>query len=110
QRIDLKVIPDAIQRAPPTLAMGWLCGWSREAEITPDRGGLLCCQNPQVAYNAMLRLLSGLHAPSAEDFDAEAVVRQFSRWQNEPLGSFLLYLKNFSRTPPYLTQQLAQPQ
>lgn len=37
-----------------------LLAWSRAAEISADRAGLLCCQSIDVAANAMFKTLSGL--------------------------------------------------
>jgi Zn-dependent protease with chaperone function len=112
-QVDIKVVPDQFQNALPTLAMGRFCSWSREAEITADKGGLLCCQDPQVAYNALARLLSGVSAksswvnPNAPDFDADRIVKSFERWQDQPFVKFILYIKSFSRDSPYVPERLA---
>jgi hypothetical protein len=90
-----------------------MCTWTREAEITADRGGLVCCQDPQVAYNALGRLLSGLDAkstwidPNRPDFDAGAIVRDFKRWQDQPFVKFVLYVKKSSRESPYIPERIA---
>jgi Zn-dependent protease with chaperone function len=36
-----------------------LQSWSRAAEITCDRAGLLCCKDPKVAQQAFLKLATG---------------------------------------------------
>ena len=41
----------------PTLLVGRMVTWAREAEISADRAGLLCCGHPQIAFNALARLL-----------------------------------------------------
>jgi hypothetical protein len=107
------VIPDKFQRALPTLAFGRLLNWMRESEITADRAGMLCCQNPKSAYSAMIRQMHGLPAemkildPEDPTFDEERIIRNFQRWQYEPLVKFIVYAKRFSADSPFIPDRLA---
>lgn len=113
QSVNLAVVPDRYQAVPPTLGLGRFFTWSREAEISADRAGLLCCQDPQTAYNALQRLLSGLGAesswidPESPDFDAEAVIEQYRVWQNEPFVKFVMHIKRFSAQAPFIPERVA---
>lgn len=57
QSVNLAVVPDRYQLALPTLALGRLMSAFREMEFSADRAGLLCCQDTDVAFQAMLRQL-----------------------------------------------------
>jgi len=51
--------------------MKLLC-WMRAAEISADRYGLICCQDPSIATRSFLKLASGLpgkYLGAGEDFD-----------------------------------------
>jgi Zn-dependent protease with chaperone function len=113
QGINTAVVPDKYQSVFPMLSLGRLFTWSREAEISADRAGLLCCGKPEVAYEAIMRLQHGLAPNSrwidatAKDFDAEKIVKDFVEWQYEPFVSFVLYLKRQEMDQPYYQERLA---
>jgi Zn-dependent protease with chaperone function len=46
-----------------------LQAWSRRAEVTCDRAGLLCCKDLRVAEAALVRLLLGFEAAGKVDLD-----------------------------------------
>ena len=51
-----------------------LLAWARASEISADRMGLICCQSPEVATRAFLKLASGLSdrfLGDGDDFDAQ---------------------------------------
>ena len=112
QLIDVAAIPDKFQRVLPTLAVGRFFEWCREAEISADRAGLLCCASPEVAYSALMRLLHGLKADSiwinpGKDFDAAALVAQFERWENKPFVKFLVHIKHCPQEAPFIPERIA---
>ena len=113
QAINAAVVPDRFQAALPTLALGRLFTWCREAEFTADRAGLLCCSEPEAAYGAIMRLQHGLRAaspwidPAAEGFDPRAVIRQFREWQYQPFVRFVLDLKEQPLDHPYYQERVA---
>lgn len=57
-----------------------LQAWSRRAEATCDRAGLICCKDLKVAENALIRLLLGRE--SAEKINADDVVAGMKRAQD----------------------------
>jgi hypothetical protein len=112
QAIDATVVPDKFQDFLPTLALGRVLTWCRESEISADRAGLLCCGEPQIAYQAMNRLLHGLAPDSPwidpdKDFDWEKVLRNFKTWQNEPFVKFILEIKRQQLEHPFVPERLA---
>jgi uncharacterized tellurite resistance protein B-like protein len=61
-----------------------LLAWSRCAEISADRFGLMCCQDPEIATRAFLKLASGLpdrYLGTVDDFDG-----QMDEWIKEKVA------------------------
>jgi Zn-dependent protease with chaperone function len=110
-KIDTKFLQDR-QLLPP-LAFGRFCSWCREAEISADRAGLLCCQDPQVAYDAMARLLVGLNAksdwidPSNPHFDADRIIQDFQAWESRPFVELLMSIQNGCAQQPFVPERMA---
>ncbi len=113
QAINLAVVPDKFQAVLPTLGLGRLYTWCRESEISADRAGLLCCGEPKIAYQAIMRLQHGLNAdspwidPEKADFDAEKVIRDFQQWQTQPFVKLILDLKRHVLVHPFVPERLA---
>jgi Zn-dependent protease with chaperone function len=113
QAINVAVVPDRYQGVLPTLALGRLYSWCRESEISADRAGLLCCGEPKVAYQAIMRLQHGLNAdstwidPESPDFDPAKVIKDFKQWQHEPFVKLLVDLKRHALTYPFVPERLA---
>ncbi len=83
--------------APATLA---LRAWSRRAEITCDRAGLLCCKDPEVALGAMLRLAVGSEKLYRE-LDADEYLKQLEGIR-EGVGRFAELFESH----PYLPKRI----
>ena len=113
QAINQAVVPDRYQVVLPTLGLGRLYTWCRESEISADRAGLLCCGEPKVAYQAIMRLQHGLNAdspwidPEKPDFDAEKVIKNFQQWQYQPFVKLILDLKRHVLVHPFVPERLA---
>ena len=113
QTINLAVVPDRYQNVLPTLGLGRLYTWCRESEISADRAGLLCCGEPKVAYQAIMRLQHGLDKdspwidPEAEGFDPQAVIKSFQQWQYQPFVKLLVDLKRHDLVHPFVPERLA---
>ncbi len=86
----LEAFPVVDPSVLPTLGLGCLLSWSREAEIAADRAGLLCCQDLELAQQAIIRLHCGIPRdstwvnPETPDFDADKVIADFRAWENQP--------------------------
>lgn len=111
--LDLAAVPEKAHGLMPTYAVGRLLTWTRESEISADRAGLICCGNPDLAYDALLTLLHGLKADSAwrdprhPTFDADRILHEFRAWEKEPLIVALQYLHEQSVEMPYVAERLA---
>ncbi|QGJ70790.1 Hypothetical protein PBC10988_24880 [Planctomycetales bacterium 10988] len=111
--IDLNLIPADYRGVLPTLALGRFFSWAREMEISADRAGLLCCQDPQVAYQALARLLHGLQAdsdwidPENPDFNTDKIVKEYRQWEDQTFVSMVKEFKESSRETPFIPERLA---
>ena len=74
--------------------------WSRQAEITCDRAGLICCGEMQPAMSALTRLALGSHR-LADDLDLDEYLKQLDQSQ-EGAGR----LMELFQTHPYLPKRV----
>lgn len=99
--------------ALPPLAFGFFLTWSREAEITADRAGLLCCQDIKVATQALMRLSHWISPnapilnPDSPEFDPEELVISLEKWEEKPFVEFLSRLQEGSATHPFIRERVA---
>lgn len=77
-----------------------LKGWSRRAEITCDRAGLLCCGNLEEATRTMIMLAGGAQS-LVEEVDVEAYLRQL-----DDLGKGLGRVSEYFHSHPYLPKRV----
>ncbi|MBO86672.1 MAG: hypothetical protein CL927_15060 [Deltaproteobacteria bacterium] len=82
----LKVPGMVLDRVPilgPFLKTGLdlaLFEWQRKAELSCDRAGLLCAQDPDAGYRVMMRM-AGAPALYAAEFNIDAFIRQYEDLQ-----------------------------
>ena len=113
QGVNIALVPERYQNALPDLGMGRLLSWDRESEISADRAGLLCCDGPDSAYQAIMRLQHGLKAgspwvdPVSPDFDPKPILESFREWQDEPFLKAILYIQGRSLRQLYCAERLA---
>jgi Zn-dependent protease with chaperone function len=112
-RLDENAIPQDKNMLLPSIGLGFFLSWCRESEISADRAGFLCCQNREIAEQALLRLLHGLQFdspwldPVNKAFDPERVVNEFEHWENEPFVKFVLKLQRFGTSHPFIPDRIA---
>ena len=113
QDISMPGLPAAAQTTLAYLGFEYYYGWCREMEITADRAGLLCCQDPQVCFNAIQRLLSGIKAdslwidPGAKNFNADAYLKEIRKLANQPYVTLLCDLHRQSLSVPFVPERVA---
>jgi Zn-dependent protease with chaperone function len=74
--------------------------WSRRAEITADRAGLLCCQDLEVAQRAMAKIALG-SKELYEQLDLEEYLKQLEQSQKN-FGR----VAEFTQSHPYVTKRI----
>ncbi|MEM1350551.1 MAG: M48 family metallopeptidase [Myxococcota bacterium] len=83
--------------APATLA---LLAWSRRAEITCDRAGLVCCMDERVALRAMLKV-TVVSRKIFEQLDLDEYLEQLSDLQ-QGMGRF----EELTNSHPYMPKRV----
>jgi uncharacterized tellurite resistance protein B-like protein len=66
-------------QVPPEMALK-LMSWSRDAEISADRAGMLACQDTAIANRALIKLSCGLNEPHVE-FNVDEYMDQMSDFE-----------------------------
>ena len=82
-----------------------LQAWSRCAELTADRAGLLAVQDPEVALRANMKLGAGPGARIARELNLEAFMEQVREFQDSELGKLdgvWRALLEFDRSHPWV--------
>ena len=85
-----------------------LLKWLREAEMTADNAGLLCCQDPETAEKALIRLKLGLSDDFLGAFDTEEYLRQSNNIKLESFADKYLLIKQAQSPHPYMNARIAQ--
>ena len=77
------MVLDSVPVVGPLLKAGLdlaLFEWQRKAELSCDRAGLLCSQDPEAGFRVMMRM-AGAPALYAAEFNIDAFIRQYEELQ-----------------------------
>jgi Zn-dependent protease with chaperone function len=77
------MVLDSVPLIGPMLKAGLdlaLFEWQRKAELSCDRAGLLCCQDPEAGFRVMMRM-AGAPALYASEFNIDAFIQQYEELQ-----------------------------
>jgi Zn-dependent protease with chaperone function len=96
----LKLVAQAYLGVLVAPAMLPLNAWSRRAEITCDRAGMLCAKNEHVAARALTKLVLGSHK-LYDEFNIEAFLEQYEEGK-DGIGR---YMEAFA-SHPYLPKRV----
>jgi Zn-dependent protease with chaperone function len=92
---------------PGTLLLPILC-WSREAELTADRFGLLCCQDLNAAERAIVRMATGVDSFTAEAINVDAFLRQEETQQLSRVSDMRLLWREINRAAPFSPERVRE--
>jgi Zn-dependent protease with chaperone function len=96
---DVTIMPlGALGASLGLLASVPLLAWSRRAELTADRAGLLCCGDLQVAERALVRLVAGFATPDRLAID-DLLARAREAEQFHALGQWRQYFQSHPLIP-----------
>lgn len=87
-----------------------LMHWYRMSEFTADRAGLLICQDPEVATQALIKM-AGLPAKYYGTFSTEEFKRQansFSEIEVKTFNKFIRFLASYENPQPFTVIRGAQ--
>jgi Zn-dependent protease with chaperone function len=78
----------------------FMANWSRAAEVTCDRAGLICCGNVEAAQMALAKLLAG-GAKKLGDINPQAIA-----YQRKNIRSFPFRLSELTRSHPLIAKRI----
>lgn len=124
--IDLlrRYLPDKIAGLAVPASCIALLRWTKDAEISADRAGLICCQSERVSVQALMAMISGLSKESRRKFgspDIESFIAQRHESEQKALldlsallgelggsdgchsyvGTRVLELRDYARSPEF---------
>lgn len=81
--------------------------WDRKSELSADRAGLLCVQNPETAYKTFMKMAGGTRT---DDMNLEAFLEQAAQFeQSDTVGDSLVKLMNNRfRSHPFSVTRAAE--
>jgi Zn-dependent protease with chaperone function len=79
--------------------------WSKQAEISADRAGLLCVQDLEVCEQALVRLASGLTERVLGRINVDAFLRQ-SEMETGSIASAMVYLEELRQPHPFVRDRI----
>lgn len=100
----LKAIPERFA-AVPLLP---LLKWSREAEMSADNAGLICCQNPKAAERVLAALLLGARDPSIGEIDVDSLLKQRLGLAGSQFSELALLWREAVQQHPFVPDRIEQ--
>ncbi len=79
--------------------------WSKQAEISADRAGLLCVQDLDVCEQALVRLASGLTERVLGRINVDAFLEQ-SEMKTGSVASAMVYLDELRQSHPFVSDRI----
>lgn len=81
--------------------------WDRKSELSSDRAGLLCLQNPQIAHRVHMKMAGG---GRVDEMDVDAFVAQAELYEKggDLRDGALRFLNLMGRTHPFAVLRLAE--
>lgn len=91
---------NAVMAAASTSLILALREWSRKSELSADRAGLLCLQDPMGAYRVLMKTAGGAHS---DQMDVHAFIEQAERYEREQgvRDGALKFLNLLQQTHPF---------
>ena len=103
---------DAARRTLPetvgTVALLPLLKWSREAEMSCDNAGLICCQDPRAAEHALMRRVSDLDNANLQRLDADAFINQRSSTNYSGVAEAVQLWREVATDHPFVPDRIRQ--
>lgn len=96
------LLPDTIAEAPLLLFLKW----AREAEMSADAAGLICCQDLAVAEQALARLAHGSNKEDVGRVDVQSFLAQSERREVSKAAELHRYLEELRRKHPFIPERI----
>jgi len=82
--------------------------WSREAELTADRFGLLCCQDLHAAESTIVRMATGVDSIVAERIEVDAFLQQGETQELSRISDIRLLWRELNRPAPFAPDRVRE--
>jgi Zn-dependent protease with chaperone function len=82
--------------------------WSREAELTADRFGLLCCQDLHAAEGTIVRMATGVDSIVAERIEVDAFLQQGETQELSRISDIRLLWRELNRPAPFAPDRVRE--
>ena len=84
-----------------------LLDWNRKSELSADRAGLLCTQNPEIVYKGLMNMAGGSFE---EDMSVDEFIKQADDYEGnvDVLESFYKLLISFDKSHPFVAVRLKE--
>ena len=81
--------------------------WSREAEISADNAGLICCQNPMAAERVLAAFLIGARDSSIGEVDVDSLLKQRNNTEYSQVSEWALLWREAVQQHPFVPDRIA---
>jgi Zn-dependent protease with chaperone function len=82
--------------------------WSREAEMSADNAGMICCQDPAAYEHLLICLLLECPPDDVKDIDIENFIKQRSEAKVSMYAEGVQLLSEFTRSHPFIADRILQ--
>jgi Zn-dependent protease with chaperone function len=83
-----------------------LLKWSREAEMSADRAGLICCQNLSAAEQALARLATGVDESTIGRVNIDVFLRQRERDNMSTVSEIAFFINQLRQSHPFIPDRI----
>jgi len=99
-----KLVPDSVKLAPflPFFR------WAREAEMSADNAGLICCQNLPIAEQALLRLVHGASELDVGKANVDLYLEQSATLELSTFSDVVIYWRELIRDHSFIPSRIRQ--
>ena len=99
-----KLLPDEVALLPFLP----LFRWSREAEMSADNAGLICCQDRAAAERALVRLAINLNPETVGRINVDAFLQQRQADDLSKFSDAMLYWRQLTQEHPFIPDRIRQ--
>ncbi len=102
----LKLACKAMPEKLAAVAVLPLLKWSREAEMSADRVALICCQDIEVAEQALLRMLLNIPELTGGKFNIDAYLEQQDNGDLSEFSNITLWVQEVMNDHPFVPARI----
>lgn len=99
-----RILPDNLS----TVSLLPLLKWAREAELSADNAGLICCQDRKAAESSLLRQLLNVNEQAVGRINADAYLAQGTPAEDNAVSEVVFLWKQLSQDVPFVRDRITQ--